>query len=121
MIKNLKNPKLFIVHCVDTEGPMHESLEATFGRLKTIFNIDLAASKDNLKKIQNQEIDLGVNTKRASDIFNQHNLTYNDSWDKIDLMLDKIMKKEYSLQEPPKLMFWKLMRLKKLTMRILSA
>ena len=98
MIKNLKNPKLFIVHCVDTEGPMHESLEATFGRLKTIFNIDLAASKDNLKKIQNQEIDLGVNTKRASDIFNQHNLTYNDSWDKIDLMLDKIMKKEYRSQ-----------------------
>ena len=26
-----------VVHCIDTEGPLHESVEATFERLKRIF------------------------------------------------------------------------------------
>ena len=41
MKKLSTQPKLFIVHCIDTEGPLHEPLEATFQRLKKIYNIDL--------------------------------------------------------------------------------
>ena len=32
---------VYIVHCIDTEGPLYESREATFGRLKHMFGIDL--------------------------------------------------------------------------------
>jgi hypothetical protein len=91
-------PKLYIVHCVDTEGPLHEPLDATFERLKAIFDIDLKATKVNLKKIQKQELNLGVNTKSVSETFSQHLLGYKDTWDKIDILLDKIMKKEYRNQ-----------------------
>ena len=35
---------VYVVHCVDTEGPLHESVEATFERLKAIFGIDLEPS-----------------------------------------------------------------------------
>ena len=52
------NKKLYIVHCVDTEGPLYEPLEATFERLFEIYHIRLAATKENLFKLQNKLIDL---------------------------------------------------------------
>jgi hypothetical protein len=94
MIKE-KKPKLYIVHCIDTEGPLYESIDATFARLKAIFDIEMQATKANLKKIQRQEVDLGRHTKSISETFSEHLLAYNHTWDKIDLMLDKIMTKEY--------------------------
>ena len=44
---------LHVVHCVDTEGPLNETLEATFERLKHIYHIDLEPSEGTLKKLQN--------------------------------------------------------------------
>jgi hypothetical protein len=35
---------VYVVHCVDTEGPLHESVEAIFERLKGIFGLDLEPS-----------------------------------------------------------------------------
>ena len=32
---------LYVVHCVDTEGPLNETLDATFERLESIFGITL--------------------------------------------------------------------------------
>ncbi len=93
-----KHSKLYIVHCVDTEGPLHESIDATFGRLKGMFGIDMPATKESLRKIQKQELDLGEQTKAVAETFSEHLLAYNDTWDKIDFMLDKIMTKEYRRQ-----------------------
>ena len=46
-----------IVHAIDTEGPLHEPLEATFARLAEIFRVtNVKCSRDNSK---NKEIDLG--------------------------------------------------------------
>ena len=45
-------PIIYFVHCIDTEGPLDEDLTATFGRLKSIFDIDMPQSKENLKLIQ---------------------------------------------------------------------
>ena len=53
-----KNNIVYVVHCIDTEGPLHEPLKATFERLKHIFHVNLKASKSNLKKIQNGKIKL---------------------------------------------------------------
>jgi len=97
MIKENK-PKLYIVHCVDTEGPLHESIEATFERLKATFNIDILPTKQNLKKIQKKEIDFGEETESISKMFSQQLIAYNDTWHKIDLMLSKIMAKDYREQ-----------------------
>ena len=91
-------PKLYIVHCIDTEGPLHESIDATFGRLKSMFNIDMPATKQNLKKIQKQEADLGELSKPIAEVFNSQLLAYNDTWDKVDCMLDKIMTNKYREQ-----------------------
>ena len=46
---------VYIVHCIDTEGPLYESIDASFERLKEIFGIELEATVENLRKIQNKE------------------------------------------------------------------
>jgi len=89
---------VYIVHVVDTEGPLTESLDATFGRLKDIFGISLEPSREALRKIQNQEFDFGSKTKIVSEVFSPHMINYNDSWDKIDLMLKKILSKDFRNQ-----------------------
>jgi len=42
---------LYIVHCIDTEGPLNESIIKTFQRLKSIFDLTLKPTKKNLIKI----------------------------------------------------------------------
>ena len=54
---------LYVVHCVDAEGPLNETLCATFERLKYIFNIDLEPTSDNLKIIQEGEFKTGDSSK----------------------------------------------------------
>lgn len=92
--------KLFIVHCIDTEGPLNESIGATFERLYEIYGIKIAATKENLLKIQNKKMNLGGLEDEISKTFSYHLLNYNNSWEKIDLMLDKIMSKQYRSQYP---------------------
>ena len=91
--------KLYIVHCIDTEGPLYESIDATFERLRAVFGVDISATKENLRKIQKQEVNLGNKSKEIAKSFSKHLLAYNDTWDKIDPMLDKIMTNEYSLMD----------------------
>lgn len=82
---------LYIIHCIDTEGPLYESLDATFERLYDIFGIRMEPSRENLKKIQNKLINFSDKTDLIAEVFSQHLITYNDTWDKIDTMLLKIM------------------------------
>ena len=37
--------KVYVVHCIDSEGPLHESLEATFERIKHIFHLKFRRRK----------------------------------------------------------------------------
>ncbi len=96
-MSNINNTpsKLYIVHCVDTEGPLYESLEETFIRLRDIYGIELDSTEENLVRIQNQEIDFGGLEGSVAKTFSRHLIEYNDTWDKIDLMLSNIMSYEY--------------------------
>ena len=84
-----------IIHCVDAEGPLYESLDATFDRLYELFGIRLEATKDNLRKIQGRLIDFGDKTDIIAEVFAPHHLNYNDTWEKIDAMLCRIMAPEF--------------------------
>jgi len=86
---------LYVVHCVDTEGPLYEPIEATFGRLYDIFGIRMDATKENLKKIQNREIDFGDRNEVIAETFSPHLISYNDTWEKIDNMLESILSNRF--------------------------
>jgi hypothetical protein len=51
---------VYVVHCVDTEGPLHEPVQATFERLKSIFGLELEPSAALLRRLQAGEVPLGA-------------------------------------------------------------
>ena len=79
---------VYVVHCIDTEGPLYESVEATFERLKAIFKLDLEPSVEMLRRLQAGEVDLGGMEAAVRKVVDPHLLAYNDTWDKVDAMLE---------------------------------
>jgi len=86
-----KPSTVHVVHCIDTEGPLHESVPATFERLSNIFDLDLEPSRALLGKLQSGDVDLGGIEDAVRRVVDPHLLAYNDTWDKIDAMLEDIM------------------------------
>ena len=54
----MSSQTLFVVHCIDTEGPLKETLNATFARLNKTFRLNFKPSKKKLNDFQNKKIDL---------------------------------------------------------------
>lgn len=77
----------YIVHCIDTEGPLQETVEATFERLKHIYHLDFKPSNELLKKLQNAEVDLNGLEESVQNTLDPRLLDYNDNWTKIYNML----------------------------------
>ena len=86
---------LYVVHAIDTEGPLHESLDATFERVEKITGLRLEPSRSTLAQIQKGDLDLGGKEEVAAQAFSKTLLHYNDTWDKIDEMLFEIMSEDY--------------------------
>lgn len=86
---------VYIVHCIDTEGPLYETIDATFERLKEIFGIHLEPSIENLRKIQNQELNLNGMEKLVADAFAPKRIDTLGTWDQIDQKLDELMSKQF--------------------------
>ncbi len=82
--------KVYIVHCIDTEGPLYESLEATFQRLKNIFEIDIEPTEENLKKLQEESINLGGKEKEVSKALDNSLLSTYRNFSEIEYMLQKL-------------------------------
>ena len=93
MKKNIK--VINIVHCVDTEGPLNETLKATFNRIFSLYNLKIQPTKKNLIDILNQNKKFKKIGKLISKTFNKRLLTYLDSFSKINKMLNNIESKKY--------------------------
>lgn len=44
----LNTPILHVVHCIDTEGPLDEDIDATFKRIEGLFGVRLPVSAETL-------------------------------------------------------------------------
>jgi hypothetical protein len=86
---------LHVVHCIDTEGPLNETLEATFSRLESIFNIKLDATEENLELIQNKKLDLQGKEDEVAKCFSKDLLNYNKDWADIDGMLSEALSTKF--------------------------
>jgi hypothetical protein len=92
-----KSP-VYIVHCVDTEGPLYESVDVTFERLRSIFHLELEPSVELLRRLQAREVDLGGLEAAVQKVVDPHLLAYNDSWGKVDCMLAELMCESFRTQ-----------------------
>lgn len=86
---------VYIVHCVDTEGPLYESLEATFKRINQWFNVDLPPNHETLLKLQNMEIDLGGKEEGIANLLRTDQLNYKATWDQLYKMYDTLNSEAY--------------------------
>ena len=73
----MKKKIVYFVHCVDTEGPLYESLTAKFQRVKDIFNISVKPSRENLKKLKLAKIPLKGKEKKIASVLSSHLTNYN--------------------------------------------
>jgi len=80
------------VHCVDTEGPMSESIIDTFDRVSQVFGVRVNANRVNLKDLQSGRSDLVPSeiSKEVAEYFSQDNLDFLTSWDEIYSSLDAL-------------------------------
>ena len=90
-----KDAVVYAVHCIDTEGPLSESLEATFERIQDLFGLQLKPSRRTLRQLQEEQIDLNGIESDVARVISPKLLDYNDSWEKIDNMLDGLLSADY--------------------------
>jgi hypothetical protein len=86
-----KTGKVYIVHHVDTEGPLFENLEEIFKRLYNVFGIQIKPNTLNLNKLRNKKFDLKGLEDEVALFVDPHTTDFKSSWPEIDEMLDRIM------------------------------
>lgn len=91
---------IYVVHCIDAEGPLYESLEATFERIEDIFGLTLEPSQETLEELQRGERDLDVDEKAVQDVLAPRLLDYNETWDDINRMLADAVSTEFRTRFP---------------------
>ena len=86
---------LHVVHCVDTEGPLHESIAATFERLRAATGIELPPSPDILAKLQNRELDVAGREDEVAAFLSPRRLAYLSDWDEVEDMVAAVTAPEF--------------------------
>ncbi len=86
---------VYIVHCIDTEGPLFEGIDETFLRLNDVFNLNIKPSKKNLNLLQNCKMNLNGLEIPVSKFLNSHRLKTFGSWDQINEMLEEACSEEF--------------------------
>lgn len=86
---------IYIVHHIDTEGPLREPISEIFDRLENTLGIKLSVgkTKDNLKKLREGKL-AGIDstvTDQVKKILDPHLLILNSTWKKVDAMLNRVM------------------------------
>jgi hypothetical protein len=92
-MKPINDKILYIVHAIDVEGPMTETLEATFERMRAYgLPENVSVSNQNLELIQEGRLE-GIAPELAGSlkrVFNKRALAYLTDWDQIDAMIRKV-------------------------------
>lgn len=90
--------KVYIVHCIDAEGPLYESPNTPFEQIKSIYGIEIEPGQENLIKLQHGEINLGGIEKDIMILVDSQKISTKGTWDEIDTMLNEIMEPSYRNQ-----------------------
>jgi hypothetical protein len=97
--------RVYVVHSIDTEGPLNESLSSTFERLEELFGIGyLPRTRETLAKLQTKQIDLGDKlSSKIAEALSGHRLRINGTWTEVLSMLDRIMTDSFRQKLPDSL------------------
>lgn len=92
---------VLIVHAIDTEGPLRESLAATFERLEHLFGVKgLPKTEKTLQLLKEKKLPLGGKEEKVAELLSRHSLDYNKTWKEVDAMLSRIMSTKFRMSFP---------------------
>jgi hypothetical protein len=83
-------PVVYVVHCVDTEGPLEEPLDATFERINSRYRLDLSPSRETLAALQRGSLSLGGIESDIARFIAPERLAYLSTWREIEEMVGRI-------------------------------
>ena len=72
---------VYIVHCVDTEGPLYETPTVPFEQIKNIFGFEIEPTRENLIRLQKGELDLKGKEDDVKSLVDIHRITTRGSWE----------------------------------------
>jgi len=99
-MKSKSRKKVYVTHCVDVEGPMEETLEATWERIYLEDGIAIVhePTVTNLEKLQDVNLELGVDEdmqKYLAAKYSRDNLAYLTTWEEIDEAIKEVTSSEF--------------------------
>jgi len=87
---------VYIVHCVDSEGPIYEPLDARFQRLVDTFNITgIEFTPENMALLEKGKLDLGGKEELVSQVLGSHLANFLDDWSRLEEMLSKVTSPDF--------------------------
>lgn len=90
-----------VVHCVDTEGPLYESLDARFERLEAMLGVTgLSRTPETLEQLQQGRIPLGGQEGLVQQVLSSHLTNYMDDWARLGAMLACAMADDFRMKVP---------------------
>ncbi len=95
MTEGESKPTLSVVHCVDTEGPLEEPLDATFDRLRKHFGVDLQPARATLRALQRAELDLNGLEETVARFLAPDRLRYLSTWAEVEDMVASVTSEGY--------------------------
>ena len=87
---NMSDKILYFVHCVDTEGPLYESLKERFKMINAIYDVNIEATQENLIKLQKKEICLNGKEDAIAKFLSPERLNLNEDWNCLEQHIDYI-------------------------------
>ena len=91
---------VYVVHCVDTEGPLYEDKGVIFEQIYKIFGLKIENTQENYEKLKSGRMDLGNDSERIYNLVRNHNVSTKGSWNEIDEMLEKITSSDFRNKLP---------------------
>jgi hypothetical protein len=86
---------VYVVHCIDTEGPLYETPLVPFEQLKRVFGIEIEPTRENLIKLQNGMISLNGKEEEVKNLLDSHKLSTKGDWKEIEAALKIITGSDY--------------------------
>jgi hypothetical protein len=81
---------VWAVHCIDTEGPLEETLDATFERVNAAFGTTLEPSLATLARLQQAGVPLGGQEAEIARFVSPSRLAYLSTWRDIEEMIARV-------------------------------
>ncbi|HYC48516.1 MAG TPA: hypothetical protein VED01_23835 [Burkholderiales bacterium] len=81
---------VWAVHCIDTEGPLEETLDATFERINRVFGTALEPSLATLAQLQRGGLPLGGAESEIARFVSPSRLAYLSTWREIEEMIVRV-------------------------------